>query len=189
MEVINKGVGGHTTAMATGRFQADVLDLKPNLVIIQFGINDAAVDVWKTPPKEASRVSLMDYEKNLRRFVNELQDAGGEVILMTPNQARWTPQLLEMYGDPPYDPNDPQGFTHILSGYAQCVRDLAGELNVPLVDVDAFYDTPERRTSPCRDLLPDGMHPSEAGHAFVAGELAKILTVKQAKGSSVPGAD
>lgn len=184
IKVINKGIGGHTTAMAARRFQADVLDQNPNLVVIQFGINDAAVDVWKTPPAESSRVSLADYEANLRRFVTEIQGAGAEVILMTPNQVRWTPALLEMYGKPPYDPEDVQGFSRILGTYAQVVRQLAEELNVPLVDVYSFYDTPERRATACVELLPDGMHPSEKGHALVAGELAKVLEQKISKEAS-----
>lgn len=178
IEIINKGVGGHTTAMAAKRFQTDVLDQKPNLVVIQFGINDAAVDVWKIPPATSVRVSLADYEKNLRQFIEEIRKGGSEVILMTPNQVRWTPKMLEMYGKPPYNPEDPQGFTAILSGYAECVRKLAAELKVPLVDVYAFYDTPERHASSCTDLLVDGIHPSEKGHALVARELAVIIESK-----------
>jgi len=183
IEILNKGVGGNTTAMAAKRFQRDVLDAKPDLVVIQFGINDAAVDVWKTPPGTSSRVSLADYEKNLRSFVSEIREGGGEVILMTPNQVRWTPKLKEMYGKPPYDPEDPQGFTGILSSYAERVRSLAAELKVPLVDVYAFYDTPERRVSTCVILLPDGMHLSEEGHVLVAKELAGLIEPKIPSGS------
>lgn len=180
VEFINKGVGGNSTAMAAKRLQDDVLDLKPDLVVIQFGINDASVDVWKTPPETSSRVSLGDYEKNLRDFVDEIRNGGGEVILMTPNQVRWTPKLREMYGKPPYDPEDPRGFTKILEGYAQAVRDVSRDLKVPIVDVYAFYDTPERSQSDCADLLPDGMHPSEEGHAWVAAELGQLLAAKVA---------
>ena len=104
MRVINAGVGGNTTEMARKRFEADVLSHRPRIAIIQFGINDAAVDVWKTPPATQPRVSLERYEANLRHFVETLKSSHALVVLMTPNPLRWTPKLKEMYGRPPYQP-------------------------------------------------------------------------------------
>ncbi|HWC90807.1 MAG TPA: GDSL-type esterase/lipase family protein, partial [Pirellulales bacterium] len=72
VRVINAGVGGNSTEMARKRFEADVLSQRPRIAIIQFGINDAAVDVWKTPPATQPRVSLERYEANLRSFVRSL---------------------------------------------------------------------------------------------------------------------
>ena len=62
LTVHNAGIGGNTTANARARLIKDVLPYKPRIVVIQFGINDAAVDVWKKPPAKESRVSLADYE-------------------------------------------------------------------------------------------------------------------------------
>lgn len=175
VEFVNKGVGGNTTAMAAKRFQSDVIAAKPDVTVIQFGINDAAVDLWKTPPATESRVLLDDYETNLRAFVTDLRAIGSDVILMTPNQTRWSAPMIEKYGKSPYDPADPQGFTFILARYAERMRKVARDMNVPLVDIYALYDTPERKTALCLDLLPDGMHPSMAGHAMVAENLEPLL--------------
>ena len=41
--IVNAGAGSNTTEHGRRRFQSDVLAHKPALVIIQFGINDAAV--------------------------------------------------------------------------------------------------------------------------------------------------
>ena len=65
VKVINAGVGGHHTKMAKARFGKDVLENNPDVVVIMFGINDAAVDVWKNPPADQSRISLTEYKKNL----------------------------------------------------------------------------------------------------------------------------
>ena len=43
--IINAGIGGHNTENARARLQKDVLSKNPDVVIIQFGINDAAIDV------------------------------------------------------------------------------------------------------------------------------------------------
>lgn len=175
VKFLNKGVGGNTTTMAAERFSADVLAHQPKVVVIQFGINDSAVDVWKKPPATESRVSLDDYEKNLRSFVTQLQANGSKVIFMTPNQTRWSPKLRKLYGHAPYDPNSPQGFTKVLQTYAERMRSVARDMNVPLVDIYAEYDAAELKNSPCEDLLLDGMHPSSKGHALVAEKLKPTL--------------
>ena len=90
VRIINAGIGGNNTDQARQRFQTDVLKHDPSVVIIQFGINDASVDVWKDPPVASPRVDLAAYRKNLTYFVRQLQSRGIDVILMTPNPMRWT---------------------------------------------------------------------------------------------------
>ena len=94
--VFNAGVPGNTTEMGRKRFEQDVLGHQPQIAIIQFGINDAAMDVWKTPPATEPRVSLERYEANLRHFVQTLKSKNTRVVLMTSNPLRWTPKLKEM---------------------------------------------------------------------------------------------
>lgn len=172
IEFINRGAGGDDTGLAAQRFAKDVLAEKPQIVVIQFGINDSTVDVWKNPPSRESRVLLPAFKKNMRHFISKIQGSGGKVILMTPNQIRWTDQLRDLYGKPPYDPSLEAGFSAILANYAEATRQLACEYQLPLVDVFALYGQweKEQQTS-CSRLLIDGMHPNSAGHRIVAGAL------------------
>lgn len=172
-QVINAGVPGNTTTMARKRFETDVLAVRPKLVIIQFGINDSAFDVWKNPPATTPRVSVGDYRGNLRHFVEASRETGATVILMTPNPLRWTPALKKRYGKPPYDPSRPDGFNLTLVAYIDAMRALAKEMNVPLLDVARVYAAlpPESVDA----LLPDGMHPSQRGHDLVAQLLADVV--------------
>ena len=177
IEVMNAGVPGDTTAAARLRFEKDVLLQRPDLVIIQFGINDAAVDVWKSPPATSARVPLDAYAANLRFFVNEAQRHNARVILMTPNPLRWTSKLRESYGRSPYDPTDPDGFNVLLAGYAQAVRDVARDTGVSLVDAyQAYRDRAEREDVTVDDFLLDGMHPNARGHRLTAELLAAIVS-------------
>jgi lysophospholipase L1-like esterase len=169
--VINSGIGGHTTAMASARFQRDVLAHHPNVLIVQFGINDSAVDVWKTPPATQPRVALADYEKNLRQFATEAKAAGARVIFMTPNLVRWTPRLKEMYGQPPYDPANPDGFNILLRDYAEACRRVAKETGAALIDIYAKYQADQAPDQ----LLLDGMHPNTRGQRMVADLLEQHL--------------
>lgn len=179
LTVVNAGVGGNTTEMARQRFEKDVLARKPDLAIVQFGINDAALDVWKKPPATQSRVVLADYERNLREFGSRLKSGGARVIFMTPNPLRWTAKLKEMYGKPPYQPDDPDGFNLLLKDYAEATRRVARDERAALVDIfEAFRDYGAKQGRSIDDLLLDGMHPNEKGHRIVADLLkARLLAL------------
>lgn len=173
---INAGIPGNTTEMGRRRFEKDVLEKKPDLVIIQFGINDSTVDVYKKTPATKSRVSKKRYEENLKFFIEKLKEKGVKVILMTPNRLCWTPKLKELYGKPPYDPNNPDGFNVMLDQYVDIVRRVAKEENVPLVDVNAEYARLVKDGNmTVKSLLLDGMHPNTKGQKLVADLLTKHL--------------
>jgi lysophospholipase L1-like esterase len=171
VRVINAGVGGNSTDDGLRRFDKDVLAHHPDLVVIQFGINDSAVDVWRNPPATAPRVSIETFGANLRRLIERSHQAGARVVLMTTNPIRWTPKLKELYGKLPYNPDRPDGFDlPLLSRYNAAARRVANEAGVPLVDVHAEF-----MRGDVDGLLLDGMHPGDAGHAIVAGLLAPVI--------------
>jgi len=171
LSVCNAGVRGNTTKNARDRLAKDVLAHKPRVVVIQFGINDAAVDVWKTPPATTPRVPLAEYEENLRSIIATLHQQKVKPILMTTNPTRWTPKLRELYGKPPYRPDEADGFdAPVLAQYNEAVRRLAKELAVPLVEVHEAF----AKRNPDK-LLLDGMHPNDAGHQLVAELLVPVI--------------
>lgn len=175
--VHNAGIGGNTTRDALKRLQTDVLKYKPRIVVMQFGINDSAVDVWKNPPATEPRVPLAEYLTNLRRMIAAAQQAKAQVILMTTNPLRWTPKLKEMYGKPPYDPAAEDGFdSATLAGYNDALRKLAAELKVPLVDVRAAYpEFAAKHQTTIEGMLLDGMHPNDLGQQLVAELLVPAI--------------
>lgn len=176
VRVINRGVGGHTTAMGMARFGKDVIAENPDVVVIMFGINDAAVDVWKTPPAEASRVSLADYRQNLIEMIRTLKGRGTRVILMTSNPVHWADKTKEMYGKSPYDPNAVDGFNVLLRDYVAAARDIAKTENVRLVDVFAAFDAYDVQSGrEAGALTLDGMHPGNMGQRLIADLLLAHL--------------
>ncbi len=176
VRVVNSGVPGNTTEDARKRFEKDVLVEKPNVVIIQFGINDSAVDVWRDPPATSPRVSRQDFQKNLRHFVRTLKNRGVSVVLMTPNPLRWTDEMKKVYGKSPYQPNSADGFNVLLAGYADIVREVSRKEEVPLVDVyRAFLEYGEQPDCSVDDLLLDGIHPNNKGQELVAKKLLPCL--------------
>lgn len=177
LAVYNAGIGGNTTRDARKRFERDVLRHQPRVIVMQFGINDSAVDLWKEPPVTAPRVLLDEYLENLRSMVTAAQQQKAAVILMTTNPIRWTPALKARYGKPPYDAVADDGFDALyLAAYNEALRKLAAELKVRLVDVRAAY--PEFATkhgTTIDGLLLDGMHPNDLGHQLVSELLVPAI--------------
>lgn len=177
VKIINAGVPGDTTAHARKRFDQDVLANNPHLVIVQFGVNDAAVDVWRHPPARRTRISLLCYKQNLRFIVRGLKRSAADVILMTPNPLTWTDFMKKRYGRFPYDPMHEDGFNVVLKDYAEAVRELVEEENAGFVDVySAVKDRSTCFGLKVDDFLLDGMHPNSAGHALVASLLINHLS-------------
>jgi len=178
IEVINAGVPGNTTAMAIERFRNDVLSHNPSLVVIQFGINDSAVDIWKDPPKEKPRVELPVYLTNMESMIDRIQDQNGEVILMSPQRMSWSKKTRELYGKPPYVSDDEEGFNVILDTYVAGLRELAMRKNLPFIDINAAYSKhPSDSGKPYSELLhQDGMHPNDKGHKLVFDHLIEELS-------------
>lgn len=177
LSVSNAGIGGNTTRDARKRLQKDVLQYQPRIVVMQFGINDSAVDVWKRPPAKTPRVEEGEFVANLRAMIQEARGQKAKVILMTTNPLRWTPRLKEMYGHPPYRLEAVDGFeTPFLVRYNEAVRELAKELKVPLVDVNAAYPgfAAAHKTS-IDQMLLDGMHPGDLGHQLVSELLVPVV--------------
>jgi lysophospholipase L1-like esterase len=79
--VINSGLNRSTTRASLAFVDKDVIQHRPDLVLVMFGINDqripngGKVDGYAVPPDE--------YEKNLEQMVTRIQVAGAKVVLMT----------------------------------------------------------------------------------------------------------
>ncbi|WP_437224182.1 exo-alpha-sialidase [Planctomicrobium sp. SH661] len=175
--ILNSGVPGSNTNEGLKRLKDQLPSMKPRLVVVQFGINDACVDVWQNPPATAPRVDLEKFKSNLREMVQLSRKSGADVILMTANPVRWSPKFLELYGKPPYDPKAEDGFESLwLTKYNDAVKGVAQELDVPLVDIHAAYLNHAREHQVKVDtLLLDGVHPNDDGHAVTTAALSPVV--------------
>ncbi|MBN1347587.1 MAG: hypothetical protein JXQ73_33170 [Phycisphaerae bacterium] len=153
LQMINAGISGHTTVNALARIQKDVLDKKPHLVVIMFGMNDV------------TRVKRGDYAENLKNIVTQCQRVGAEVILCTPNS---------IY---PEDGNRP---VDRLAAFAETVRDVAKEMKVPLCDCYASYEAVRAKDpTEWKLLMSETIHPNMNGHKLFAEDIAQVISGKR----------
>ncbi len=169
--VVNAGIGDTTTRDARKRLDRDVRAFAPDLVLVQFGINDSWIDAEEG--RREPRLARAEYRDNLVFIVRTLRVDGARIVLMTPNPMRWDrAEEIAVFRAHPglLDAADERGLNGLLDLYAQTVREVAREQNVSLVDVhrafEAYGDAPGRSI---RELLiaGDGIHPSAAGQRLV----------------------
>ena len=151
VNVIVTAIGGETSVSGEARFQNDVLCHRPDLVTIDYSLNDRRVGL------EAARVAWTS-------MIEQSLEKGAKVILCTPT-----------WDNAYYSKNE--GWENLLLHTAQ-VRELAEQYNVGLADSFRAF---ERHIADENDLpkyLSHLNHPTKAGHMLVAEEIAKYFIAR-----------
>lgn len=158
VEVVNLGIGGQTSAQVLGRLEADVLPMKPDLVVIQVCMNDLKV-MGRFEPERAAIVDTC--VENVARMVERLEAAGVKAIVTTVF---------------PVGPVDLKKRLTIWSGSVlDAVREANERLrrlrrpNLTLVDCDPLFSSSGRMRSP---FAKDTYHLTEAGYRALGDYLA-----------------
>ena len=154
ISVINAGISGNSTIDALKRLQKDVLDHRPDVVTVMFGLNDMA------------RVPKNDFQANLEQIIAQCRGVNAAVILCTPNG------VINTSGRP----------IDKLLEYNNVLKEVGRQQRVPVSDVYAAYEL-IRQADPVawRLLLSDEIHPNMDGHQQNAIEICKTITGKTAK--------
>ena len=173
-DVINSGVGGDTAAMGKARFKADVLDKKPDVCIINFGMNDQAKVLSTGKPNQA----LDTYTENMRYFITELQKIGCYVVLVTPH----TPHNATNYYSPGQYGLDYTG-GH-MEDFCNAVRGLATEYGCGLVDMNKLTKNEDMAKF---TMMYDGIHCSEYGHSKYLENITAHLLSKYPSAGDING--
>ncbi|GGG73833.1 lipase [Parapedobacter pyrenivorans] len=169
-EPIIAGVGGSHSgtladndfakvAHARDRFETDVLNRHPDVVVIGFGTNDAYID--GDDPNGQSRIALEKFEANLKFMITALQDRGILVILRTPCPFAFPEE--RMYQD------------RRLYDYVKMVRGLSEQYNTGLSDNYKLFKDYASKHNAYANLFPDGVHPNDEGHALIAKSVAEEI--------------
>lgn len=143
--IIVTAIGGEHAERGAARFEADVLAKNPDVITIDYSLNDRSIGLERAHTAWTS-------------MIRAAKDAGIPVILFTP-----TPDTTANLDDPA----DP------LNQHAEQVRRLAAEHHVALVDSLAAFNQAVEAGAVLNGLMSQGNHPNRAGHALVADALAE----------------
>lgn len=169
VSVLNAGVGGDSAPGGLKRLERDVLRFSPDLVTVNFGLNDALNGLE----------GLGRYRDAMDGIFARLADAGIEGMLVTPNRmcsyaasriaADW---LREIAVKAAKIQND-----GVMDAYVHTARELAARRGVPVADTYKVWCNLERNGVDTTAMLcNDVNHPTpEAHNLFVEAIVAQIL--------------
>jgi len=165
VQIINEAKGGRSseTYRREGLWE-DALRRKPKYVLIQFGHNDSHKnDPRYTDPNK-------DYKENLRDFVDESRKHKAIPILVTP------PVRLRWNGD---------RINHQLSAYVRAMKQVASEMNVPVLDLDkrsgSHYESIGKSAAAKLFVSGDSTHTNTTGANVLAKFIAEEIRAKVPK--------
>lgn len=149
-EVINAGYSGDTTLLAIKRIEEDVLSHDPDVVIMNFGMNDHAEVINSKQPL----VSLRMYENTYRTMIKRILKTGAKIVLVTHNGVCTEPGFYSpgLYG---LDYG-----AETMHDFFDVVKSLADEFDLGFIDI---YDLSVKEGLSKICLQYDGIHLSTYG--------------------------
>lgn len=155
VNVIVTAIGGESSESGAQRFKRDVLGHRPDVVLLDYALNDRGLGLEK---------ALISWKS----MIEAALEANAKVILLTPTAD--VTQAVTYRGD---DQN-------VLREHAAQVRRLADEYEVGLADsLQAFLDY--QQSGELSDLLSWINHPNRRGHELVARELLRWFPPHEGK--------
>lgn len=163
----NVGISGQKAENLVERFQKDVVDREPAVVLLSIGIND----VWHRAGKPHDPQILADYWANVAKMVEMAEEAEITVILLTPTVIKEDPESLE---------------NKRLRIYVEAEKQIARERDCTLVDLHRMFASalgkrPEDVQAGKNWLTYDGVHMAPAGNSLMALGVLRGLGVPAEK--------
>lgn len=151
-DIINSGFGGDTAhASLSARYDTYVAAYNPDIVIVSFGINDAASSLIKND----LAAGLAQYEKALRDIYARNTAIGAKTVFMTPNNVN-----VDYFDGPAYDAYG--GFQGWLDVVLAKMKTVAEEYNCVFIDLYSAWK--EAGYGAGKVNLVDNTHPTEVGY-------------------------
>lgn len=157
---INRGVSGHRVSDLYARWNEDAIALKPDILSILIGVNDAWRIMNQLPEGAADR-----FESGYRHLLDITKEflPNTGLVLCEPFILN-TGATAESW----------EGWQALLSKYQAAVRGLAQEYGAVFVPLQEPFNAACSRAE-ASYWLHDGVHPSAAGHELIANEWLKAV--------------
>ncbi|MFT6734078.1 MAG: lysophospholipase L1-like esterase [Polaribacter sp.] len=157
LTLLNLGCNGHRITDLKSRWQRDVLDLKPDWLIILIGIND----VWRhfDRPNDQNLVNIHGFEKVYRVIIEESKIDIKNLVLMSP-------YYLEK--------NAKNSMKVKMIEYANIVEKLATDYKCQFINLQKEFDYFLDFRS-VESFSADKIHINKLGHTIIAQSFLKAI--------------
>jgi lysophospholipase L1-like esterase len=161
VEYFNRGIGanaisprspgyaGSRKPSAMERYQRDVIELKPDLFILAYGLNDMRAGM-----------PLADFREDMATILRDVKQTCAPMIVLT--------TIYYMNGWKSYPPYD-KGSIELTLKYNDCIRDLAREFDCVVADPWGAEGGADWV------INPDGVHANKVGNLLIAHRIFEAI--------------
>jgi lysophospholipase L1-like esterase len=167
---LNSGIAGNKVMDLEARWQADVLDVRPDVVSILAGMNDVG---WHAYDPDGYVIPAEEFGATYDRLLAPLAAAGTQLILIEPFLLP-IGATIEV-GAAQVGVEGRRKWRADLNPKIQVVRELAHMYDAHLIAADGMYAELAATTGP-EYWAADGVHPTVAGHAALAAAWLRLVT-------------
>lgn len=179
INVTNSGVAGNNSLEALTRLKKDVIELYPDYVIIQFGMNDHYLI-----GDRKHNVSPDNFRRNLLKMIEVIRKNNAIPLIMTIHP------VVEGNNELYYYSRHPKSLYQFLGGvsgvinfYNNIILAISKETKTPLIDINKTFFRLQDKGYSFEELLltlnnsdkNDGVHLSNLGHLVYAAKSIKVL--------------
>ena len=202
VQTINAGAVGYTSTQGVNHFRENVLPYQPDVAVVMFGAVNETFAMDMTDAQRMESLARNSRPAALRRTLLRLRTA--QLLLRTWRgmSKKRGPEKTTTRVPPEQFRRDLAAFVDIANRnhialvfmlpvrrddlamahpapnpYDTAMRQAADRYNIPLIDLPAAF----RKPAGTKVLMLDNVHPSPAGHAVIAKQLAAAIIVPEMK--------
>jgi len=156
--IVNRGISGDSSEYVLKRFDADVIQLKPKLVIMMIGTNDIFAtndDPWCRMKGTDKETVVAGTQSNIKAIVEKCKENNIEIALCS---------IIPSDIAPPFDKEMRWELTKRLNDF---IKELCVENIIKYIDYHSKLCQADGKTL-IYDLSPDGIHPNAKGYEIMA---------------------
>lgn len=153
-----KGIASNRTYHVYDRLTRDCINLKPDVIVMLIGVNDA----WENYVPEQYPPLLRPMEPHLKEVYRRINTELPNTKIIT-----LLPFLISTI-------EEKQPFHNILNNYIERIVDIAQGYADEIVALQPLFDEAEKTIAPVL-LARDSVHPTNLGHKVIADAVLKVI--------------
>jgi lysophospholipase L1-like esterase len=159
---INRGISGNTVSDLEQRWQADTLDLKPDVLSLLIGINDVNALI----EEKGNALDAKMFEKIYRRLLSLCKERNPDLLFVLG---------LPFFVATGWRKGQHQKWEPLVRERNDIVRRIAADFNAVIIDYPKVFER-AGKIAPLDYWIWDGIHPTAFGHELMAREWIKQVS-------------
>ena len=153
-----KGIASNRTYHVYDRLTKDCINLKPDIIIMLIGVNDA----WENYGPENYPPLLRPMEPHMKEIYRRINAElpGTQVLYLMPFLIDAVEEKLP--------------FHKMLDEFREVLKRLALENGAKVLDLQEVFNEAQKTIEPVK-LAVDGIHPTNLGHKVIADAIEKVI--------------